>query len=662
MLKWDNVTPTVSANAAAAFSDRASVDAGRMMQGLVGLTETLDSRHKSTKRAEQEQSSVAALEAILTADASSLDGIDIKDFGVKDPDLTKQLLLTKDQQKGVLQQRELSELTHQNTMLEEGDKLTKNNAWGEIGTEVEQRINDRDFTGLRTYIEAYSTGNERVDKDIRDYVTQRVTAAQDRDIALQDADAKRREYELRMAQADSKMEELELVGSLREAVVAFGDSYTSNIRAAEATSFERGIELGVLDKDGAILPDADPTALTEYATYLEQAAETLQSEQYGELVRKINAVGDPSERENLLKQLTTAGTGKNALTPFQQQEAQARLVAVTEQYERGNTELEKLHTETVRSNWAYEALSDTRTTDERVDAFLSNTKDLGEVSGFGRNRWDRAKVAQVMIDGITVDSQGQQMSIPVTPTMLRLFTQERGLRDNVWSSGNSARKELEKWVRDRVQRGELATAIDTRNQIKVGREQLETGLRREVTRIQTEQNRAAGLATGTGIYALREQVKAVAAAGRTRKSEEELTGLVRQPTGDIVTDTANQVRQQVSAARSSQIDALERGAQAALQQQASLSTRLTTIDAARTNEMALQTLAQEMRNVPQYSPEWRELKEAEWLLKEERMENRNSWRSVNTSEQERARIARQLELSEASLQDTLRNMQKLTSL
>lgn len=470
---------------------------------------TQDTRTERSITREQGENSAKALEALLSADARDVTSFDHKQFGRMTAEQEKQLMLAKDVRASELLTRAAADQLAINKVEDERVKTATNEFWSTHGDEVEAALRSGNEKGARAFIEAALPDDGRLVSAIWDRYNTRQIALESHQqtIAEHRSRAANAEHALditRQARSDDNISR-----NILDASSKSGLAYRAETHKTQSELINQGIQMNVLDDKGNLLPGVSAEKLVEYEALVAERIEGMGSEQLQTLIDEANRIKDPTKRENTIQQIR-----KNFMTELElTSEEQKGFIAETEALDRAKTlslqEVDRVSKQLIKNNWMYASKYDERTATEKIDAITDVFSGLGDKA----SDWEFSNRNELM-DLVThgLDIGGGVAPVRITPEIIKAFVAERGYRDTDWkttrwNSAVEARTELNKWLIEPANKRLIVEAEKAYGEHQDRRRGIENQYLAESAGINQRIRSAQGFEGGQNLNVLRHQLR-----------------------------------------------------------------------------------------------------------------------------------------------------------
>lgn len=506
-LRWDNVTPTVQNNGSMQQAQN------QMLQGLHGIENLVKDQERRTDRIiskEKDENSVAALEALLSADVSEVANMDLDQFGRMTAQQKQQLLIAKDARASELLTRAAADQEAINKADNERVKTQTTEFWRTHGDEVEAELRKGNVQGAKAFIEKALPDDGQVVSSVWDKFNTRQVALENHKETIAEHREATAVAERGLANTKQAHGDENISRSAINASYSAGKNYRKETQVLQSDLINEGKKNGVLDDNGNLLPGVSKEALAEYEKMVSERIGGLGSEQLQTLVDEAKRIHNPAEREKTIQQIRQNFMSELELTPEQQK----GFIAETEALDNAKTiELTKVENETKKlrkDNWAYDAKYDERTATEKIAKVTEIFKGLGDKA----SKWEfnnRNELVNLVAHGL--DIGGGLPPVRITPEIIEAFVRERGYREDndlFVTSGNSgvkARTELSNWLNEPQNRQTIVDAEKAFGKHQDKRYETEQQYSAESARIQQRIRSAQGYGGGQDLNVLQQQLR-----------------------------------------------------------------------------------------------------------------------------------------------------------
>lgn len=506
-LRWDNVTPTVQNTGSMQQAQN------QMLQGLQGVENLVNDQERRTERIiskEQDENSVAAMEALLSADVSEVANMDLDQFGRMSAQQKQQLMLAKDKRASELLTRAAVDQEHINKAENERVKTATNEFWKIHGDEVEAALRNGDEKGARARIEAALPDDGRLVSSVWDQFNKRQAAFEKHQETIAEHRSRTAIAERTLDNTRQSHRDEDISRNVLDSAHAFGLKNRAETHELQSELIKQGIEMNVLDDKGNVLPGVSAEDLAAYEAMVSERVDGLGSKDLQTLVDEANRIQDPNVREKTIQQIRKNFMAELELTPEQQK----GFVAETEALDAAKTsklqEIENTSNQLRKENWFYDSKFDERTSVEKISAITKIFSGLGDKA----SDWEfsnRNELMDLVAHGL--DIGGGLPPVRITPEIIEAFVAGRGYRDKEgtlrtrWNSAVEARTELSNWLNEPANRQLIVDAETSYGELQDRRAGVEEQYLAETAGINQRIRSTQGFEGGQNLNVLRQQLR-----------------------------------------------------------------------------------------------------------------------------------------------------------
>lgn len=657
------------------------------IQGMESIVRERDEIAREKVRAGQDENSVTALEALLSADAEGIAEFDPQKFGDMRPDHRAELLQMADARSNELVLREAVELEAQNHITNRQTTAAANDFWDINGGQIEAMLADNNFEGARQFINSSVPEKGLLATGVRSRLKEREKAYQSHNATIARSRTDQANAERDLDRVRQSHNDDELYRSIHEASVTAGSEFKAQQQALHSTLIQEGIRDGLLDDQGRPLSSADPERLETFLGRIDEATDSLASERFQQLMSETDRIQNDTDRERAQQAIMRAFDTSLELNPEQEKSFQEQENIIRETAQQREQLINNAHEEMLRTNVFYAARADNRPVNERIEATVV---DVATTLGVEPNQL-KGRQRDAIVDLVTKGVQLEDgQTVPVTPELIQAFTAGRGYTaDSMWfqrlsigrRTGNNARIQLENWVRQ--ESGPVADGFRKYEELNAARNELSESFGRDLDAIGRMRMQGAGYKTGNSFGGLQINVQgelnrrrleeispniaAVNERDRQNISRNDfasnlLNTAANNPNSNIdphsaeIQRAALQVSDEYSLELQETADHLHNTAQRSLQELNTVNDRINTLEAKSANETETEALREFLRE-----SELSLFDERRWAVRDQVRElereatiKRSEWRKLGDYETEISQLLEQ----KSSLESTIDRAQE----
>ena len=664
--QWQNVT-VGGADAVASLARSGATGMSKAMEGAENLVREQQRVAANVKARKQEDNSVAALEALLTASSDELGDFSVDEFGDMTAEQRSSLLQAHDKRAGQLVAQEAAIAENELRSHDAGVTSAVNEYWEAHGGQIADYLQNGDKEAAYDLLEQTLTGDGNVDTKLRDRFLKREKAIDEHNTHLENSELSSARAKQSLARVKEAKNNESLQRELFQLANDAGPAQAAAVRAAQSQARQVGMELNVLDDEGRVLGNADPEAIAQYMeviSELEEEVTVAGQESINELREQARRISDPQRRERVLQDIESAYTATLGLGREQERELIAEAADLKAAVDSQRLEIEEHHQELIKENIFYEALSDERTTNERLSALNDILDAADNNTDFGHR--GREYLADLVTRGIDVTVDGKQTPVKLTPELLETFIKGKGARERGWwelfrREPTKANDQLKSWLTAPERVDQLVAGNRAHIEIQERRDLLEQQLQQGENDLARRRVELGGRALGQSFGQTRNQLEAVLAE-QNRNTGESALHQVRQQAAnesegnrstspdlinqiaeqhgitlneesrDAVFDELEYVENNIKMSAAYEANQVANETRETLRSIESMEGRLQTVVDKRNTLNTIQELESQLEEVPRMTQESFKLRDKLAQLQQYEAKNRGNWRGVPTTE------------------------------